>query len=199
MKSVTAYVALLATTAEAFTPARINRALAPVKKPQQDDRQAVVLNPSSRETAGEGGLNFAGLASDIRVVGFAGLAAASILGIVAQGPLPSVTAPAGAGSAPPAAMSKEDKAAAASAAKAAKAEKAAADKAAQQAKAEENAKKTAEIKAAAAEKVGIRSFCRVMILWFVSRLFFLITAVCIGSIPGNRPQRQRRRRMQKVL
>jgi hypothetical protein len=158
MKSVTAYVALLATTAEAFTPARINRALAPVKKPQQDDRQAVVLNPSSRETAGEGGLNFAGLASDIRVVGFAGLAAASILGIVAQGPLPEVTAPAGAGSAPPAAMSKEDKAAAASAAKAAKAEKAAADKAAQQAKAEENAKKTVEIKAAAAEKVGIRSF-----------------------------------------
>ena len=135
------------------------------------------LGPSSRESAGDGGLNLGGLTSDVRVPGLFGVAAACVLGIVSQGPLPAETvSPAtSGGGAAMVGLTKEEKAAKAAEAQTAKVEKAAADKAAAAAKSEEQAKALAEIKAAAAVKVSERAserpgFGRVFALLLISLL-----------------------------
>ena len=144
-------LALLAGGTEGFSPApRVSRVL-PSSVDEASERYS--------ESAGDGGLNLGGLTSDVRVPGLFGVAAACVLGIVSQGPLPAETvSPAtSGGGAAMVGLTKEEKAAKAAEAQTAKVEKAAADKAAAAAKSEEQAKMLAEIKAAAAVKVSERA------------------------------------------
>ena len=152
-------LALLAGGTEGFSPApRVSRVL-PGAASTLKQPLVAPLGPSSRESAGDGGLNLGGLTSDVRVPGLFGVAAACVLGIVSQGPLPAETvSPAtSGGGAAMVGLTKEEKAAKAAEAQTAKVEKAAADKAAAAAKSEEQAKALAEIKAAAAVKVSERA------------------------------------------